>query len=253
MRNLLLIFLLFIVVLPMNGKNKERITERGSSLFYRSWRYPVVKEHERDTVEKMITPKDSVAVVDSLPQDSVPSVEGAPLDSLPADALTQLDDALNPNGGQPNKAGDGLDDGAGLSDNGRGDGDGENGKGGAPTASAVARPDINTCIVYFIFDQSNFIADYTAEFDTIMAFIDYHKGKDFEVVGHTDERGTVAYNQGLSERRAKKVYDVLVRRGVDPKRLTMIGRSELELAIPHAKNEKEHLLNRRVVVRVKRE
>lgn len=251
MRNLLLIFLLFIVVLPMNGKNKERITERGSSLFYRSWRYPVVKEHERDTVEKMITPKDSVAVVDSLPQDSVPSVEGAPLDSLPADALTQLDDALNPNGGQPNKAGDGLDDGAGLSDNGRGDGDGENGKGGAPTASAVARPDINTCIVYFVFDQSNFIRDYKAEFDTIMAFIDYHRGKDFEVIGHTDERGTVQYNQGLSERRAKKVFDVLVGRGVDPKRLTTIGRSELELAIPHAKNEREHLLNRRVVVRVK--
>lgn len=246
MRHLLSILLAMLVILPASGRDKERITERGSSLFYRSWRYPVVEDAEQDTTKKMSV--DSVAVVDSLPQDTTPL-----LDSIPQDALTEhlasvdsldKDDSMDKDAGA--KAGS---DKIGETDkntpvvavpNGEDD-----------NATKVARPDINTCIVYFIFDQSNFITDYKAEFDTIMAFIDYHKGKNFEVVGHTDERGTVAYNQGLSERRAKKVFDVLVGRGVDPKRLTRIGRSELELAIPHAKNEREHLLNRRVVVRVK--
>lgn len=213
MKKILSILLLLLILPSVNGKKKERITERGSSLFYRSWRYPVVEEEKRDTMEK----------------DTVPVL---PVDTVPADTLVQdpvvVDTLPNVLTETPKEPADTL-----------------------PTPPRVSRPDINTCIVYFIFDQNNFITDYSAEFDTIMAFIDYHKGKDFEVIGHTDERGTVAYNQGLSERRAKRVYEVLVRRGVDPKRLTMIGRSELELVYPHAKNEYEHLMNRRVVVRVK--
>lgn len=222
----------------MSGKNKERITERGSSLFYRSWRYPVVEEKRRDTMQVEKLPVDSV-VEDVTPQDTTPVIDSIPLDTIPQDALTER---LTPEEKMKEVSSPSTGTAAG---------------GEAPSHGTesdmpkVARPDINTCIVYFIFDQSNFIKDYKAEFDTIMAFIDYHKGKDFEVIGHTDERGTVQYNQGLSERRAKKVFDVLVGRGVDPKRMTRIGRSELELAIPHAKNEREHLLNRRVVVRVK--
>lgn len=213
MKKILSILLLLLILPSVNGKKKERITERGSSLFYRSWRYPVVEEEKRDTMEKDTVP---VLPVDTVPADTLVQ-DSVVVDTLP-NVLTET----------PKEPADTL-----------------------PTPPRVSRPDINTCIVYFIFDQNNFITDYSAEFDTIMAFIDYHKGKDFEVIGHTDERGTVAYNQGLSERRAKRVYDVLVRRGVDPKRLTMIGRSELELVYPHAKNEYEHLMNRRVVVRVK--
>ncbi len=216
MRRVFSIVLLLLVVLSLSGKKKERITERGSSLFYRSWRYPVVEEEKRDTKEKNTVP---VLPVDTVPADTLVQ-DSVVVDTLP-NVLTDVPK-------EPEKPADTL-----------------------QTPPRVSRPDINTCIVYFIFDQNNFITDYSAEFDTIMAFIDYHKGKDFEVIGHTDERGTVAYNQGLSERRAKRVYEVLVRRGVDPKRLTMIGRSELELVYPHAKNEYEHLMNRRVVVRVK--
>lgn len=216
MKKILSILLLLLILPSVNGKKKERITERGSSLFYRSWRYPVVEEEKRDTMEKDTLP---VSPVDTVPADTLVQ-DSVVVDTLP-NVLTDVPK-------EPEKPADTL-----------------------PTPPRVSRPDINTCIVYFIFDQNNFITDYSAEFDTIMAFIDYHKGKDFEVIGHTDERGTVVYNQGLSERRAKRVYEVLVRRGVDPKRLTMIGRSELELVYPHAKNEYEHLMNRRVVVRVK--
>ena len=40
-----------------------------------------------------------------------------------------------------------------------------------------------------------------------------------EVDGHTDSMGTDAYNQKLSERRAKGVYDYLIAHGVDASRL----------------------------------
>ena len=35
---------------------------------------------------------------------------------------------------------------------------------------------------------------------------------------------------------------------MDENRLNTVGRSELELAIPNARNEKEHQLNRRVII-----
>jgi OOP family OmpA-OmpF porin len=40
-----------------------------------------------------------------------------------------------------------------------------------------------------------------------------------EVAGHTDSTGPDAYNQGLSERRAKVVYDYLISKGIDASRL----------------------------------
>ena len=44
-----------------------------------------------------------------------------------------------------------------------------------------------------------------------------------EVQGHTDNKGTAEYNQWLSEKRAQKVKDYLVSKGVDPSRLEAKG------------------------------
>lgn len=44
-----------------------------------------------------------------------------------------------------------------------------------------------------------------------------------EIQGHTDNRGSKAYNQGLSERRAKSVVDYLIQHGIAPERLTSKG------------------------------
>ncbi|MCX7879294.1 MAG: OmpA family protein [Ignavibacteria bacterium] len=57
-----------------------------------------------------------------------------------------------------------------------------------------------------------------------------------EIQGHTDNIGTVEYNQALSERRAKAVYDALVSRGVEPKRLRWRG---FGMSQPIATNETE--------------
>jgi outer membrane protein OmpA-like peptidoglycan-associated protein len=48
----------------------------------------------------------------------------------------------------------------------------------------------------------------------------------FEVDGYTDASGTVQYNDALSARRAASVTDFLVAQGVDPSRLSPVGRGE---------------------------
>ena len=67
------------------------------------------------------------------------------------------------------------------------------------------------------------------------------------IEGYTDSDGSEAYNQDLSERRAKSARDYLVRRGVAGTRITAYGRGE---ANPVASNDtpEGRAQNRRVVL-----
>jgi outer membrane protein OmpA-like peptidoglycan-associated protein len=70
----------------------------------------------------------------------------------------------------------------------------------------------------------------------------------FLLVGHTDKRGTPAYNQVLSERRAHTVKMELERRFPSLiRRLETEGRGETEL-LYDGDTESDHMLNRRVKV-----
>ncbi len=63
------------------------------------------------------------------------------------------------------------------------------------------------------------------------SFVTDLAGADFEtiwVVGHADRIGSVEYNQGLSERRAGSVKEVLVRLGIDGGKVNAEGRSNLQ-------------------------
>lgn len=72
----------------------------------------------------------------------------------------------------------------------------------------------------------------------------------FLLVGHTDKRGTRAYNQVLSERRAATVKMELVRQFPSlADRLATRGRGESELLYP-GDTEVDHQLNRRVKVTI---
>lgn len=69
------------------------------------------------------------------------------------------------------------------------------------------------------------------------------------VVGHTDAKGSEEYNKKLSDRRAESATSHLVERGLDPSRLTSVGRGESE---PVASNETAdgRQQNRRVEVAI---
>ena len=70
------------------------------------------------------------------------------------------------------------------------------------------------------------------------------------VIGHTDNIGSEAYNQGLSERRAQSVVTYLTNRGIPWQRLVTEGRGMRE---PRATNATEagRQLNRRVELLIK--
>lgn len=66
------------------------------------------------------------------------------------------------------------------------------------------------------------------ELARLAAFLQTASEGEITIVGHTDNRASEAYNQALSERRAASVALYLARQGLDPRRLRVLGRGELE-------------------------
>ncbi|MDR0348073.1 MAG: OmpA family protein [Tannerella sp.] len=54
--------------------------------------------------------------------------------------------------------------------------------------------------------------------------LDKNPDTDLKIVGHTDNTGRVDYNQTLSEKRAKSVYDYLINQGVSSNRMVFEGK-----------------------------
>ncbi len=75
------------------------------------------------------------------------------------------------------------------------------------------------------------------------------------IVGHTDSKGTEAYNYRLGHRRADAVASYLASRGVPPSLMTTQSRGELDPVAPNTlpdgrDNPAGRALNRRVVITV---
>ncbi|MEJ2792778.1 OmpA family protein [Iodobacter sp. LRB] len=90
---------------------------------------------------------------------------------------------------------------------------------------------------------------YTPTLDKIAKIVNQYGKTSISIVGHTDNTGSVAINQSVSERRAQAVSDYFVSRNVNAIRLDALGRGKTE---PRASNETEagRSLNRRVELRI---
>lgn len=83
--------------------------------------------------------------------------------------------------------------------------------------------------VYFGFDEYNINYDAAHELDKIAHILKQNRNVHLEVVGYTDARGDAAYNQVLSEKRAKAAIDYLVAKGINAGRLTHKGYGESKM------------------------
>ena len=73
--------------------------------------------------------------------------------------------------------------------------------------------------VNFDFDRDELRPDAVAILNEAVSILQKYPQLRVEVAGHTDSIGTEEYNQGLSERRARVVYDFLTSNGIDASRL----------------------------------
>jgi len=116
-----------------------------------------------------------------------------------------------------------------------------------PPPVAVAK-EPKSYVVYFAFDSAGLTPDARAVIADAASF-EKDGGGGSVVIGYTDTSGSAAYNEALSERRAKAVADELVAQGVSADTLDVSWRGKTDLAVPTADGVKEPL-NRRTTIRV---
>ncbi|HAQ18096.1 MAG TPA: hypothetical protein DCR40_02555 [Prolixibacteraceae bacterium] len=80
--------------------------------------------------------------------------------------------------------------------------------------------------VLFGFDSSNLSADAKTNLDKLVKILNVYPDTDIEVQGHTDSKGSEAYNQNLSQNRAAAVSGYLYNKGIANDRIRTKGFGE---------------------------
>lgn len=80
--------------------------------------------------------------------------------------------------------------------------------------------------VLFAVDSATLRPDLTRDIKTVASSLIRYPNSRIEVVGHTDNTGSAAYNQDLSQRRAVSVANVLREGGVPNARISAYGKGE---------------------------
>lgn len=106
------------------------------------------------------------------------------------------------------------------------------------------------CTFYFEFDKDVLVKEYDKQIKDYAHFMKSNPDKKFVIYGYCDARGGDDYNFKLSERRCRTLYTRLLAEGVDPKQLENRGLGKTDLAEVNAATEEQHLLNRRVIIKV---
>jgi outer membrane protein OmpA-like peptidoglycan-associated protein len=107
-----------------------------------------------------------------------------------------------------------------------------------------------TFVLYFLDNSDEFTAQSKLEISKIFSEIAGHPSPEIVVVGHTDRVGALAYNDGLSLRRAERVRDGLVQMGIPRDQIGVAGRGEREPIVPTDDDVNEPR-NRRVEITVR--
>lgn len=108
--------------------------------------------------------------------------------------------------------------------------------------------------IYYDFDKHNIRPDAAAILDELVRTLGDNPTLKIELSSHTDSRGSNAYNEALSQRRAQSAVDYLVARGIARDRMVAKGYGETRLVNRCADGvpctREEHQANRRTEVTV---
>ncbi len=104
--------------------------------------------------------------------------------------------------------------------------------------------------IYYDLDKYNIRPDAADELDKLVTILKDNPTLKIELGSHTDARASDAYNQKLSQNRAKSAVEYAVSKGIDADRLTYKGYGETQLIVKNAKTEEEHQRNRRTEFKI---
>ncbi|WP_458628365.1 OmpA family protein [Winogradskyella sp. PC D3.3] len=116
-----------------------------------------------------------------------------------------------------------------------------------PIEKLIVAETINLAPIFFEFDQSNITAQAAFELDKLVQIMTKYPEMVIKATSHTDNRGTDAYNNALSERRAKTTVQYVISKGIDESRISGIGKGETEPKVDCASGctKEQHAENRR--------
>lgn len=90
--------------------------------------------------------------------------------------------------------------------------------------------------IYFAFDKATVLEESYDALNKLAQMLKANPNVEIELRGHTDSKGSHAYNMGLSKARAKNVAKFLIEQGIEESRLTWEGFGE---TMPVAPNTEE--------------
>ena len=102
--------------------------------------------------------------------------------------------------------------------------------------------------ILFDFNKATVKSESYPKLDQAAEIVKSSNGGTFLLTGHTDKKGTEAYNLNLSRRRAASVVTELEKRGVNTDQLKSVGVGERDAVVPESASNEERLQDRKVVV-----
>lgn len=109
--------------------------------------------------------------------------------------------------------------------------------------------------LFFVGDQAILLKASEPELPKVLKFMQINPDLRVEIAGHINGPGLIMANEpewrrSLSERRARLVYDYLLKKGIPAERMTYKGYENTQMLYPQPKNPQEAEQNRRVEIRV---
>jgi outer membrane protein OmpA-like peptidoglycan-associated protein len=118
-------------------------------------------------------------------------------------------------------------------------------------AASEALPErAETYKLYFDLASDNLTPESSQMLENVLDEVARRAAAEVIVTGHSDTLGSLETNEALSLRRAERVRDMIVARGVDTKLVTAVGRGKSELEIETGEDVEE-VRNRRVEITVR--
>jgi outer membrane protein OmpA-like peptidoglycan-associated protein len=103
--------------------------------------------------------------------------------------------------------------------------------------------------IYFVGNEAIILPQSHGSLDELFHMMNENPGVRIRIEGHVNAPGQtpdIYYDNKLAQRRAKAIYDELVKRGIEPERMEHTGFGNTRMIYPRAISEQEQAKNRRV-------